>query len=122
MKKIGITIFILCVLILVGELASAPKSIVSQKNGMNVWKVNHFFNMFKTEYLGPLNDTTLVVVTDKNITDKSFMVHVSDGNTVTLLKSHDVYDYAEVGDTINLITTNEPINRHRYRTKYTVFK
>ena len=122
MKKFGFLIVILLISILVGELCSSPKTIVRQENGMNVWKVNHFFNVFKTEYTGPLNDTTLVVVTNKNKTNRSCIVHVSDGNNVTLLKSRQIYDYVEVGDTINLVTTNEPVNKHKYQIKYTVFK
>ena len=89
---------------------------------MNVWQVNHLFNLCKTEYIGPPNDTAQVVVIDKNKTNRSRMVHVSDGNTVTLLKSRQIYDYVEVGETINLVTTNEPVNKHKYTIKYTVFK
>ena len=122
MKRFFKILFLLCGVAFIGELCSSPKTIVRQENEMNVWQVNHFFNLCETEYIGPLNDTTQVVILDKNKTNRSCMVYVSDGNTVTLLKSHEVYNYADVGDTINLITTNEPINRYRYRTKYTVFK
>ena len=122
MKRFLKILLLLCVLAFVGELCSSPKTIVRQENGMNVWQVNHLFNLCKTEYTGPPNDTAQVVVIDKNKTNRSRMVHVSDGNTVTLLKSRQIYDYVEVGETINLVTTNEPVNKHKYTIKYTVFK
>ncbi len=122
MRKFLLVICLLLVTLLVGELMSNSKTIVRQENGMNVWEVHHFFNLYKTEYTGPLNDTMQVVVLDKNKTNRSCMVHVSDGNNVTLLKSRQIYDYVEIGDTVNLVTTNEPVNKHKYIIKYTVFK
>lgn len=120
MKKSLIIFVILIVVILCGELFSSPKTITGQRDNMNVWTVNHFFNTFTTEYLGIINDTTEVVITDK--TPNSYMIHVSDGTTVTLLKSKDIYDIVEVGDTVKLVTIHEPINKHRYKIKYAVIK
>ena len=122
MKRLFFIIVTLIVVIIAGELASSPKSIISQRDGMNVWTVNHFFNTFTTEYLGPINDTTEVVIIDKDKIGKSYMIHVTDGNQITLLKSKQIYDIVEPGDTVKLVTTNEPLNRHKYRIKHTVIK
>lgn len=122
MKKTLFTILFLIIVIIVGELFSAPKTIIGQRNGQNVWNVNHFFNMYKTEYLGPINDTTLVKIIDKEMINNKSIVHVTDGNTVTLLTSKEVYDYVELNDTVNLVTTHEPITKHKYRIKYFVYK
>ena len=120
MKKSLIIFIVLIGVIICGELFSSPKMITGQRDNMNVWTVNHFFNTFTTEYLGLINDTTEVVITDK--TPNSYMIHVSDGTTVTSLKSKDIYDSVEVGDTVKLVTIHEPINKHRYKIKYTVIK
>lgn len=122
MKKFFIILTILIGIIFISELASSPKSITAQRDNMNVWTVNHFFNTFTTEYLGPINDTTTVIILDKNVVNKSYMVHITDGKQTTLLKSKQIYDMTNVGDTVKLITTNEPINRHKYRIKHVVIK
>lgn len=121
MKKYFILI-LLVVVILVGEISSSPKTITGQRDGMNVWTVNHFFNTFTTEYVGPINDTTKVIIKEKFITGKSYMINVSDGNNVTLIKSKEIYNAVNVNDTIELITTYEPLNRERYKIKYTIKK
>ena len=121
MKKILIIVLTIFVALMVGELCTSQKSIIRQQNNMNVWRVNHFFDLFHTKYLGPINDTTRVTITDKNKTAGSYVVHVSDGNKVTVLKSHDIYKRCEIGDTINLITTFEPTSKHSYKTKYTIY-
>ena len=122
MKKFLFTILILIAVIVTGELMSNPKTIIAQRDRQNVWSVNHFFNMYKTEYLGPINDTTLVTIIDKEMINHKPMVRVTDGNTVTLLTSKEVYDYVEPDDTVNLVITHEPITKHKYRTKYFVYK
>ena len=122
MKKFLFTILILIAVIVTGELMSNPKTIIAQRDGQNVWNVNHFFNMYKTEYLGPINDTTLVKIIDKEMVNNKPMVRVTDGNTVTLLTSKEVYDYVEPDDTVNLVITHEPITKHKYRIKYFVYK
>ena len=120
MKKSLFILIILFVVILCGELFSSPKTITSQRDNMNVWTVKHFFNAFTTEYLSIINDTTEVVVTDK--ISNSCMIHVSDGTTVTLLKSKDIYNFVEKGDTVKLVTIHEPINKHKYKIKHIVIK
>lgn len=122
MKKVLIVIFIIFVVLLCGELFTSPKSIMAQRDGMNVWRVNHVFDLFHTEYLGPVNDTSRVVIVDKNKTRDAYTVHVTDGNRVTMLKSYDVYHDTEVGDTVDLVTSFVPESRHTYKTKYTVIK
>lgn len=122
MKKLLIIVCVIFVTLLCGELFTSPKTIVAQRDGMNVWKVYHMFDLFSTEYLGPVNDTTRVIIVDKNKTKKSYMVHVTDGNMTTLLKSREVYTKTEVGDTVDLVTTFEPESRHTYKTKYTIIK
>ena len=120
MKKSLVTFLLLVVVISCGELFSSPKTITSQRDNMNVWTVNHFFNTFTTEYLGIINDTTEVVITEKM--SNSHMINVSDGTTVTLLKSKDIYNIVEVGDTVKLVTIHEPINKHKYKIKHIVIK
>lgn len=120
MKKAGLILLLGIILIIIGELVSSSKTIIGQRDNMNVWNVHHFFNLFTTEYLTPVNDTVEVVVTDK--IDNSYMIHVSDGTTVTLLKSKEIYDIVNTGDTVKLVTIYEPINKHRYKIKHTIIK
>lgn len=122
MRKSALIVFILFVIVLFGELLSSPRTIVMQDNNTNYWKINHFFNMFHTEYIGPANDTAVVVLTNKTRTKRSAMVNVSDGNTVTLIRSQEVYDNVEIGDTFTLVTTYMPVGRNKYKMKYIVIK
>ena len=119
MKKYFILILFVIV-ILVGEIASSPKTITGQRDGMNVWKVNHFFDLYNTEYLTPVNDTTKVVIVDKKKVNNKYFVNVSDGNSVILLKTKEIYDAVEQNDTVTLVKTYEPIRKHKYRIKYKI--
>ncbi len=122
MKKTLFAILFLIIVIIAGELFSTPKTIIGQRNGQNVWNVNHFFDMYKTEYFTPINDTIIVVVTSKEKILNKPIVRVSDGNNVTTLNSYDVYNYVNVNDTVNLVTSYIPLSRHKYRIKYFVYK
>lgn len=122
MKRIGIFIFTFLILLLAGEMCSSPKEIVSQNDNVNHWMVHHFFNMCNTEYIGPMNDTAIVVLTNKTKTKRSAMVNVSDGTKVTLIRSQEVYDNVEIGDTFKLVTTYTPVGSNKYRMKYIVIK
>ena len=120
MKK-GIFVLIVIVLVLLcGELFSNPRTIVRQENNMNVWRISHMFNLYSTETYGPINDTARVVIKDKNIVNGKYMVHVSNGSNITILRSKTIFQSVEVGDMVDLTTIFEPVSNGKYTIKYIV--
>jgi len=122
MKKLIYIFISIFFIVLCGELFSSPKTIIGQKDNMNIWQINHFFNTFSTQHLGLINDTSKVIILDKYKVNNTYMIKVTDGINATLLKSKNIYDFVNKEDTVNMITIYEPVNVNRYMIKHKILK
>lgn len=124
MKRAILTGILTLIILFAGEVYSDDKTIIGQEYGNNVWQVNHFFNLYSTTMLAPINDTVNVKIIEKNHIGNQYKTMTSDGTRIITLTTKQSYDYVDVNDSVKLVTTFEPsdINIHGCRKRYTLIK
>lgn len=117
-SKILSIIFIIIMMVLLGECTSNPKhvsTITHDGDSANI-EVSHFFSLYKTYYMVPNHDTISGIVQTKY---DDMNVQVSDGNQIYWVESTKVFNNFEIGDSIRLIRTYVP-NKNKVIKKYEV--
>lgn len=116
--KILSTIFIIIMVVLLGECTSNPKHIsaITYDGDSAKYEVSHFFNLYKTYYMVPNHDTIAGIVQTKY---DGMNVQVSDGNQIHWVESSKIFNNFEMGDSITLVRTYVP-NKNKVIKKYEV--
>ncbi len=116
--KILSIIFIIIMVLLLGECTSNPKhvSAITYDGDSAKIEVSHFFSLYKTYYMVPNHDTIDGIVQTKY---DDMNVQVSDGNQIHWVQSTKVFNNFEMGDSIKLIRTYVP-NKNKVIKKYEV--
>lgn len=116
--KILNIIFIIIMIVLLGECTSNPKHItaITHDGDSAKYEVSHFFSLYKTYYIVPNHDTISGIVQTKY---DDMNVQVSDGNQIHWVESTKIFNNFEIGDSIRLIRTYVP-NKNKVIKKYEV--
>lgn len=116
--KILSIIFIIIMVVLLGECTSNPKHVSAITHDGDSAKivVSHFFSLYKTYYIVPNHDTISGIVQTKY---DDMNVQVSDGNQIHWVESTKIFNNFEMGDSITLIRTYVP-NKNKVIKKYEV--
>lgn len=124
MKRAILTGILTLIILFAGEVYSNDKTIIGQEYGNNIWQINHFFNLYSTTMLAPINDTVNVKIIEKNRIGNQYKTMTSDGTRIITLTTKQSYDYVDVDDSVKLVITFEPsdMNIHGCKTKYTLIK
>jgi len=116
--KILNIIFIIIMVVLLGECTSNPKHVtaITYDGDSAKIEVSHFFSLYKTHYMVPNHDTIVGIVQTKY---DGMNVQVSDGNQIHWVESSKIFNNFEIGDSITLIRTYVP-NKNKIIKKYEV--
>lgn len=134
MKWVYTTLTLILILLL-GEISSDNKIIVSRDDNYTTWKISHLFNLYHTTFITPTSDTIQCKIVSfvKNavsLSDSRYMTTyqtiLSDGKNRYDVKTKQAYEVANSlksdSDDVTLIMTYIPssYNKNNWYVKYDV--